>query len=190
MGDIDIENNKHNNKMISDIINSHIEETITDEQISIFLEPVFRMIKEGRFDEPKKRRILPILSLAAIFVLTFIVVFTQGSRQLGKNIMITEQNIPLADAPFSSNSLKGRVHLKEKGLEGITVELRDYEGKIVLTGITDEEGEFSFNGFSSGTYILEVYPPENMKILLEKEEALQFENDTEKIIEIELITRK
>ena len=55
----------------------YAENTITNEQVERVLEPVIKMILEGKFDRPRPRRFSwlfkPTLSLAVIGVLIYVV---------------------------------------------------------------------------------------------------------------------
>ena len=66
-----------NNTALKEIFDHYIEDTITSEQIRRVLEPVLKMIREGKFDRPRRIQygwlMRPLGSFAAIGILILIV---------------------------------------------------------------------------------------------------------------------
>ena len=49
----------------------------------------------------------------------------------------------------------------EPGLEGWTIELRDSQGALIATTVTDSDGDYWFTGLAAGTYELnEIIQPD------------------------------
>jgi len=54
----------------------------------------------------------------------------------------------------------GRFNQGEGGLEGVTIQLLDYEGRIMATAVTAADGSYAFGGLEAGRYIVEEVVPE------------------------------
>ncbi len=64
--------------------------------------------------------------------------------------------LPLAG--ISLTNYKGKIHFndnKKTPLKGVVVMLKDFDGSVVVTTVTNEDGEFFFEGVEEGKYILD-----------------------------------
>jgi protocatechuate 3,4-dioxygenase beta subunit len=103
-----------------------------------------------------------------------------GSTVAGDPDVLTEINIPLGDlhavnydfAEAQPASLRGRVHLTDRHgncdteeaetrpLAGVRITLKDAQGNIIATTLTDADGEYEFTNLMPGVYsIVEETPP-------------------------------
>ena len=164
------------------IFDKYAEDTITNEQLLRVLDPILVMIREGRFDTHKTRKIFsllaPVLSIAAALAITFTLVFSHMHRNNINTVIIPYSEIPLAAMPISSNIIEGRFFAKDKGIENITLVLQDTNGQLVDSTITNDKGEYLFKGFKDGVYMLKVVLPSGMTITRETDGFIEIRGKT------------
>ena len=152
--------NVSNESILKKIFDKYANDTITDEQISRILEPVFIMIYEGEFDRKRSKFshfIHPILSLAAVLLIVFFVSLTQLGKARNNRVIIKEQSIPLTSTPTQTNTLKGKVISNDMEKEGVEIQLVDSSNMTVTAStLTDSEGTYEFSDIPNGLYNLQV----------------------------------
>ena len=88
--------------MLVQVVEQHIEKTITDEQAQRVLAPIREMIYEGKFSKPPRRKLKPIYIvaisatvIALILAVTLVLTSITGIGQVD----LQETNIPLTELP-------------------------------------------------------------------------------------------
>ena len=182
-------------QVLVDILNELSVEKATDEQVQRVLEPVLTMIREGKFDKPKRSRfrwwVKPMLSVVAVAVIALATVFGQtatvpNSSEVSRGyIAVSDADIPLAAKP-GLNTLSGQVSMEDKGVGGIEVLLIDAVSmKTIETATTNIDGSYQFNKVPDGTYRIEAVLPDGMTLVGENmhETIYELGKDTDKTLE-------
>jgi hypothetical protein len=127
------------------------EETVDEEQVQRVLQPVLRMIEEGRFKR-RKRAVQPAkpLAVAAVIVLTTVGIIRFGGRREALTDIAPPQ-VPLANVT-AAMTVTGRLMGEGSPLGGITLTLLTADGEIAGTAVTDEDGGYCFTGIPDGEY--------------------------------------
>jgi len=164
----DIENKAFDAQTLKKIYEMHEEETISDEEVQRVLEPVLAMIKEGKFDTPRRlyARILPLATVAAVLVVTATVTMVRSGIVNDPITEIEDTRPPLFETIPVYRSISGRIVLEGESLDGVVVVIVDAERLIDIgTAITDREGVFVFNNLPNGTYRIKAALAEGMRIV-------------------------
>lgn len=148
-----------NQSVLKTIFDKYAEDTVTDEQVKRILTPIIRMIFEGRFSGAIRRRTtwLPQIIVTVAAVLVFVVITTVSGRGVqSKTVLLPEVNVPLANISIL-NTLSGRVVTEDKALAGVEIQLVDSTtNEVVVTTITNSNGEYSFSGLDNGKYTITI----------------------------------
>jgi hypothetical protein len=145
------------------ILDWHMEETITEEQVQRVLAPVLEMIRQGRFSKRRRMQRIRNIALWAATCVAAITVLLLTVADLHPWIEIPETEIPLAATPIAGGSLSGRVTFEGWGVSGVVLAL-EYAGGGSATTVTDNGGKYAFDGISRGNHRLEVELPDGMAL--------------------------
>jgi len=151
---------------LKDLFDAHAEETISDEQIRRVLDPVLKMIKEGRFNRPRRVSwIVPLTAAAAVLVVTAAITMFRSGLINDAFVDLPDVDPPLIETIPVVKTLSGSVTFMSSGVSGVTIVLVDAESlEVVFSSITDSEGAYAFNNVPVGIYRLTAYPHPGMAI--------------------------
>ena len=160
----------NNVSVLKQIFDWHEAETITDEMTQRVLEPVLKMIREGKFVRSPWHRyswlVRPVLAVATVAALIVTVAVTQSSGITAKGIVVSDPDVPLVAMSVDNNIVCGKVSLEDKGIGGIEIVLIDAESNTVVhTAVSNDDGSYSLDGIPSGTYKLRVLLPKGMALV-------------------------
>ena len=173
MENLNITGKTNNVSVLKQIFDWHEAETITDEMTQRVLEPVLKMIQEGKFERSPWHRyswlVRPVIAVVTVAALIVTVAVTQGGGGItAQGIVVSDPDVPLVAMSVENNILCGKVCLEDKGISGIEIVLIDAEdNKVVHTAISNDDGTYSLDGIPSGTYKLRVLLPEGMALVEE-----------------------
>ncbi|MEJ7341215.1 SdrD B-like domain-containing protein, partial [Staphylococcus epidermidis] len=68
----------------------------------------------------------------------------------------------LGDYVWKDTNKDGVQDSDEKGIQGVTVTLKDKNGNVLKTTTTDENGNYRFDNLDSGDYIVHFEKPEGL----------------------------
>ena len=158
-------NETYNESAFKPALEAYAQETITDEEIDNALDPILKEIDEGRFDKPKRSRYSiiasPVAALTIVAALIIGVAFFTNGAWGNRSEVITNGDVPLAwwGIPgLVENTLQGRVYHENSnsgdGVGGVELLLLSKDGDVIERVVSDQDGSFSFKGFSDGIYRL------------------------------------
>lgn len=157
-------NDSQKDSVLKEVFDRYADDIITDKQIERLLKPIIQMIKEGRFDRKITKLWEPILALAAVLILAITVLFTQIDERFNRKVLLEEPRTPTTSFTLLENTISGRIHIEDKGVEGIMVQLLDSNSQLVDLTMTNEMGEYTLKNFKNGIYMLKVILPEDMML--------------------------